>query len=259
MPRPHARPGSWHAAAWGGLISALTAVVTPLHAQCSSESGLESAPLLELYTSEGCSSCPPADRWLSSRVAADPSFTALAFHVDYWDRLGWPDRFARPEYTQRQYARVRAAGGRVSYTPQVMLPGKVQVDWRAGAADRLDRLPAVASLNMSVHSTGSVHEVRLDGVWLGAARHPDTELRVAAFADALHTEVQRGENAGRALRHDRVVLHLSEASVLPAQGAFALTTRVDADALAAKPSGWLAWIETRAALEVQQTLLLRCP
>ena len=124
MPRPHARPGSWHAAAWGGLISALTAVVTPLHAQCSSESGLESAPLLELYTSEGCSSCPPADRWLSSRVAADPSFTALAFHVDYWDRLGWKDPFSSDAATARQNAYAKAWGTRRLYTPQMVVNGR---------------------------------------------------------------------------------------------------------------------------------------
>lgn len=225
---------------------------------CSARSALSSPPLVELYTSEGCSSCPPADRWLSARVAADPGFTALAFHVDYWDRLGWPDRFARPEFTQRQYARVRAAGGRVSYTPQVMLPGRVQVDWRRGEADRIERLPSLANLNMSVHREDGGFRIDVDGAWLGAGSHPAVALHVAAFADAQATDVKRGENTGRTLRHDRVALYLSDAAELPARGTFNASNRVEASSLPANPTGWIAWLERRPTHEVLQTMLLRC-
>src|SRR5262245_59400524 len=73
---------------------------------CAAQSGPQTAALVELFTSEGCNSCPPADRWLSSTFREDAPARAipLAFHVDYWDRLGWKDRFATAEYTQRQYA-----------------------------------------------------------------------------------------------------------------------------------------------------------
>ena len=74
--------------------------------------------MVELYTSEGCSSCPPADRWLSA-LKDGPPVVALAFHVDYWDRLGWKDRNASPAYTRRQAAQQRFNGARFSYTPQV--------------------------------------------------------------------------------------------------------------------------------------------
>ncbi|MEO6030583.1 MAG: DUF1223 domain-containing protein, partial [Burkholderiaceae bacterium] len=82
----------------------------------------------ELYTSEGCSSCPGADRWLS-RLDPDAGLVALAFHVDYWDRLGWADRFASPRFTQRQAEQRISSGARFSYTPQVLLDGIDRKDW----------------------------------------------------------------------------------------------------------------------------------
>ena len=87
-------------------------VATPATgAACTARSGPQTVALVELYTSEGCDSCPPADRWLSSAFpvgAAGRNVAALAFHVDYWDRLGWKDRFAAPAFTARQYEGMRA-------------------------------------------------------------------------------------------------------------------------------------------------------
>ena len=96
-------------------------------ATCNAVSGASRNSLLELYTSEGCSSCPPADRWLS-HLPGDAGVVPLAFHVDYWDRLGWRDPFAQAAFSQRQRARNSGAGW--IYTPQVML------DYARGAADR---------------------------------------------------------------------------------------------------------------------------
>src|SRR5437879_6451117 len=78
---------------------------------CRVVSGATTVPLVELFTSEGCDSCPPADRWLSAnfpRTTDANGSLALAFHVDYWDRLGWIDRFGSPAWTERQYAAMRA-------------------------------------------------------------------------------------------------------------------------------------------------------
>ena len=96
------------------LLTLLVATVVQAQAagSCSARSGPSVAPVVELYTSEGCSSCPPADVWLS-RLKADPGVVALAFHVDYWDRLGWKDRFASPVYTQRQAQSQRSSGARM--------------------------------------------------------------------------------------------------------------------------------------------------
>ncbi|HKW85202.1 MAG TPA: DUF1223 domain-containing protein, partial [Burkholderiaceae bacterium] len=97
-------------------------------ASCSVRSGATVTPVVELFTSEGCNSCPPADRWMSA-LRAEPSVVGLAFHVDYWDRLGWKDRFANPAYTQRQMQTQSSSGARFSYTPQVLLDGADRKDW----------------------------------------------------------------------------------------------------------------------------------
>ena len=101
---------------------------------CKAGSGATAPVVVELYTSEGCSSCPPADRWLST-LKGRPDVLALAFHVDYWDRLGWPDRFATAEGTARQWALARRDGSPQVYTPQVRVNGR---DARTGT------LPAAA-------------------------------------------------------------------------------------------------------------------
>ena len=166
---------------------------------CSARSAAGITPVVELYTSEGCSSCPPADRWLS-RLKADPGVVALAFHVDYWDRLGWKDRFASPAYTQRQAQQQAGSGARFSYTPQVLLDGADRPDW--------PRLPAP----LTARSAAPV-EVQLvrDGnhfsatvVALGGA-----PARLAAYwavTEQGHVSaVKAGENEGATLRHDHVV------------------------------------------------------
>ena len=102
---------------------------------CRAESGAKLVPLVELYTSEGCDSCPAADRWLSMHFPAGRpgDAIALAFHVDYWDRLGWKDRFASPAYTARQSDAMRANRAKFVYTPQVVLQGRDFTGWRRGS------------------------------------------------------------------------------------------------------------------------------
>src|SRR5688572_7390063 len=106
----------------GALVAGLVACGPRLAAAadaCTAASPRTIVPVVELYTSEGCNSCPPADRWLSTLKAA-PDVVALAFHVDYWDRLGWKDRFASAAFTQRQANQQASTGARFSYTPQVI-------------------------------------------------------------------------------------------------------------------------------------------
>ncbi|MBN8509702.1 MAG: DUF1223 domain-containing protein [Burkholderiales bacterium] len=109
------------------LLLSIAALPLPAAAVTCERSAAARPPLVvELYTSEGCSSCPPADRWLSTLKGRE-DVLPLAFHVGYWDRLGWVDRFATQATTARQYALARALGASNVYTPQVVVQGR---DWR---------------------------------------------------------------------------------------------------------------------------------
>lgn len=183
-------------------------------AACSMTSGSGRVPLVELYTAEGCSECPAADRWLSSLALRPPDQrpVLLALHVDYWDDIGWPDPFAAPLHGRRQEARVLLAGKRVVVTPQVMMGRHVLVDWRdTGAFSRLlaaERfLPPGIDLSLDV--TRGQGELRVAiGAHTREASVSSSLLWLALYEDGLSRRVTGGENAGRWLRHDRVVRHL---------------------------------------------------
>ncbi|WP_298833237.1 thioredoxin family protein [uncultured Piscinibacter sp.] len=171
---------------------------------CSARSGDTVTPVIELYTSEGCSSCPPADRWLSTLQPGAPN-VALAFHVDYWDRLGWRDRFASPAFSRRQQAQRAVNGARVSYTPQVVVQGVDLPDWRG------IRLPVSNSAKAQVDITISGDGGRFDAI---VQARPGAPARLAAFwavsEDGHLSRVTAGENAGEKLAHDHVVRELHD-------------------------------------------------
>lgn len=183
-------------------------LLAPLAAAGTDSVRLESpgpkVTLLELYTSEGCSSCPPADRWISE-LRDDPRLwhevVPVAFHVDYWDYIGWPDRFASPAFgaRQREYARTR----RVStvYTPGFVLAGEEWRTWFFKPVLKIDNGEIAGKLTLVV-----------DGPQASMSFAPpvpvagDLDLHVAVLGFGLKTEVQAGENGGRTLEHDFVVL-----------------------------------------------------
>ncbi|MEO8537277.1 MAG: DUF1223 domain-containing protein [Betaproteobacteria bacterium] len=189
-----------------------------------SAAGATSRPLVELYTSEGCDSCPPADRWLAANfppLPADAQPVALAFHVDYWDRLGWADRFATPAYTERQYDGMRANRATFVYTPQVMVQGHDFGGWREADATRIvagARARPRASLSMDVVAGGSTIAVNVDAQLADAAAGDDARLFVAYTDSGLHSDVKAGENRGRRLAHDHVVRTLKRAPAPAAAG-----------------------------------------
>lgn len=171
----------------------------PAFSACLADSGERRQHLLELYTSEGCSSCPPADAYLSGLKQAKGVWP-LAFHVDYWNHLGWPDRFAKPEFSQRQRAGAERNGSRFVYTPQFLLDGR---DWRKGqdkapwqqaGGERADRL----TLKVELRDTG---RWAASGTWNGAS----ARVFLALHESNLASDIRAGENAGRRLRHDFVV------------------------------------------------------
>lgn len=168
------------------------------------ESAEQQTGLLEVYTSEGCSSCPPADRFVSSLVD-DPrvfeDFIPLAFHVDYWDYLGWSDRFAMASFSERQRAYARAGGVNTVYTPGFLYNGQ---EWRNFFGGDLTAFPAA--------SRPGVLRAELEGDQLAVEFMPSKPVdksltvHVAILGFGLETDVARGENHGRRLSHDFVVL-----------------------------------------------------
>lgn len=186
------------------LLLAVSSSIVPAQASpaCRASSGERIAPVVELYTSEGCSSCPPADRWLSM-LKRDPAVVALAFHVSYWDRLGWRDRFATSAFTRRQDAQRAVNGAPYNYTPQVVVQGVDRRDWAARPPPtRVDGRPVVA-ITLACEPGGVTARVdpragapaRLGGYW-------------AVTEDGHRSAVTAGENAGEQLRHDDVVREL---------------------------------------------------
>jgi len=167
---------------------------------CSAHSAATVPPVVELYTSEGCDSCPPADRWLS-KLKADPSVVALAFHVDYWDRLGWKDRFASAAFTARQAEQQASNGARFSYTPQVVVDGQDRKDWPGIATSLAANRPA-APVEVLLARDGD----RVTATVAATARSPRRLAAYWAVTEQGHsTAVKAGENRGVTLQHDFVV------------------------------------------------------
>jgi hypothetical protein len=178
--------------------------------------------LVELFTSQGCSSCPPADRLLAQ--LGDERVVALAFHVDYWNRLGWRDPFSSELWTRRQQAYAGALGhGRV-YTPQAVIDGRT--DAVGSEAQRVREAVAMARRRPAARiaiepapPSGARAPIRLAVTRPESLRDRRLDLMVAIYEDGLATAVASGENARRTLRNERVVRALVRALELPAGGA----------------------------------------
>ena len=205
-------------------------------AQCTAESAERRVALLELYTSEGCDSCPPADRWISAlppRGLDAERVVALGFHVDYWNYLGWNDPFAKPEYSARQRAASRRNKARVIYTPQLLLNGR---DFRRMAsrddiADRvysLNREKPVARIRLRLarESPGTLL-VHNTVVVPDAAERSAARAYLALYENHLATQVKAGENRGKQLRHDFVVRKLAGPYSIDSQGLAAISHRFE--------------------------------
>ncbi|MDP3085160.1 MAG: DUF1223 domain-containing protein [Rubrivivax sp.] len=181
------------------LLAGFTALGTPTIASadsCQARSTASAPTVVELYTSEGCSSCPPADRWLSS-LKGRPGVLALAYHVDYWDRLGWADRFASPAFTDRQRALARRSGSATVYTPQVVVDGR---DWRGWP--QLPRAGALSPIMLQMSRDGDVVRAEVAATASAPARLAGYW---AVLEDGHASKVRAGENDGKTLLHDHVV------------------------------------------------------
>jgi hypothetical protein len=188
------------------FIASFSFVLVAHGADFQFESGLQKTHLLELFTSEGCSSCPPAEAWLS-KLKKTPglwkNLVPLAFHVDYWDRLGWRDPFAAKEWTARQYEYSSRWNGDSVYTPGFVLDGR---EWQnSGVPSAAGE--AVGVLKISVEKENQQLLAEFRALKNNGKKY---DLHVACLGFALKTNVNSGENSGRKLQHDFVVLSLAK-------------------------------------------------
>ncbi|HJU21662.1 MAG TPA: DUF1223 domain-containing protein [Casimicrobiaceae bacterium] len=245
------------------VASAAFAMAAPVTAAdaCRAASGPLVSPLVELYTSEGCDSCPPAESWLSARFDKPGANSAIAleFHVDYWDGPTWRDRFATTQYTARQYESMRANGATFVYTPQVLLQGHDFGQWRGGDALAIDKAARTkAGATIAIDATPGERDLevharaRIDD--RSAAK--DAHLFVAYADNGLVSNVTGGENRGRKLVHDHVVRVLRDAGPAGGDG------NIDATFTLARPAergmrpALVAFVERESNGDVLQTLAL---
>ncbi|MFM0212986.1 DUF1223 domain-containing protein [Paraburkholderia sediminicola] len=188
-------------------------LATAAGAVCASHSPSHRVALVELYSSEGCSSCPPADNWLSQwkNSGATQSVVPLALHVDYWNSLGWTDRFSQHRFTERQQTLTDLAGGHTIYTPEVFVSGRELRSWsqRDSFQSRIGKViaePAQANvaLELKPQAKGAFN---VDAQFTSKAADTTGQLNayVAVYQNALNSQVRSGENSGATLHHERVV------------------------------------------------------
>jgi hypothetical protein len=199
------------------ILAGLSLTATAAHADyaTTADSAEQSTPIravIELFTSQGCSSCPPADALLQT-YATDPGVIALSLPVDYWDYLGWKDTFASARNTDRQRAYAKARGDGAIYTPQAVVNGsfhvngaqKAEIDNAIDITSKNSALPHVGirfwqeanTLNIITSAADAGQEVKEATVWLGVVQTAGT------------VDIQRGENAGQKLVYTNIVRDLT--------------------------------------------------
>lgn len=195
-----------------GAVLAVACQLGPSEARAASG---RAPVVVELFSSEGCSSCPPADVALARLVRDQPvpgaEVIALEMHVDYWNDLGWPDPFSSPAFTARQQAYARSFGKRGSYTPQAVVDGTAE---GIGSNDSGTRALVAAAARepkakIAIAIANGKATFSVSGLDASAAPGDDAELLFAITEEGLVTDVPRGENAGARLEHGPVVRALS--------------------------------------------------
>jgi len=189
---------------WSGTLGvcAIVAIIRPAHA--------DPRAVVELFTSQGCSSCPPADK-IIGELAKDPSVIALSMPIDYWDYLGWKDTLADARFSARQKAYSHARGDRDVYTPQAIINGSIHVigSDRAGIEGAIDNTRKTTSA-MSVPVTMSISGKQLN-VSVAASKAPTVahgEVWICSVSKAVPISIHRGENSGREITYHNVVRNL---------------------------------------------------
>ena len=191
------------------VVSAETGADGARRAERIARSGPERVPLLELYSSEGCDSCPPADAWFSrlkNNSGLWKRFVPLAFQVDYWDSLGWKDQLAKHEFADRQRAYARELASQQIYTPQLISDGRDWAGWRKG--DGPQDFPAGSGAGILEIVRSAPRSFKVTFSSSGGAQPTNLSLHFALLGIGVTHRVTSGENRGRELKHDFIVLDL---------------------------------------------------
>jgi hypothetical protein len=246
---------------------ATSGVAQAAGAMCTAHSPAHRVALVELYSSEGCNSCPPADHWLGQwkDSGAAQGIVPLALHVDYWNSLGWTDRFSQHRFTERQQTLTDLAGGHTIYTPEIFVSGRELRSWSQPESfdERIHKVtaePAQAdvALELAPPAQGT-NGFGVDARFTSkAATHDPLNAYVAVYENALTSQVRAGENNGATLHHERVVrqwigpVPLAEGSAqIRREIALDPADAADSHAQAGK-FGVVAFVENAATGEVLQ-------
>jgi hypothetical protein len=230
---------------------------------CAAKSGATTVALVELYTSEGCDSCPPADRWLSALPQAGfgpERVVPLSLHVDYWDYIGWKDPFAKPLFSARQREIAAVNRSRIVYTPQVVLAGRDYRGWPgrarfAEAVAAVNAAPPRAELGLELRDAAAgAMALRATASVPRREDREDAALFVAMYENGLANRVSSGENRGATLAHDYVVRDWSGPLELDGAGTASLSRTVGVQLVA--NGGVAAFVQRRRTGEVLQALAL---
>ncbi|HEY2000494.1 DUF1223 domain-containing protein [Paraburkholderia sp.] len=199
------------------LLAALatSGVAQAASSMCTAHSPAHRVALVELYSSEGCNSCPPADRWLGQwkdRGGAQ-GIVPLALHVDYWNSLGWTDRFSQHRFTERQQTLTDLAGAHTIYTPEVFVSGRELRGWSQaesfeGRVQQVTAQPAQAdvALELTAPATQGANGFGVAARFTSRVDAGEPlSAYLAVYENALSSEVRAGENRGATLHHERVV------------------------------------------------------
>jgi hypothetical protein len=170
----------------------------------AAQGAAEPVVVVELYTSQGCSSCPPADEFVAM-LAANPRILPLALHVDYWDYIGWADHFAQAAFTDRQRDYARAIGSRTIYTPQLIIGGADRIEGFApeDTADRLRaHLEASSAVVLTVTREGDTLVIRAEA---DPPLDEPVRVQLVRYKPEETVAIGRGENAGRTITYHNIV------------------------------------------------------
>jgi hypothetical protein len=215
------------------------------------ESGATQTTVIELFSSEGCSSCPPADAWMSQLKNSGElwkNIVPAVFHVDYWDGLGWSDRFAKAEFTQRQRTYAASWPTGAVYTPAFVVNGK---EWSGFFNREAPPKPRSEKVGILAVALKGDNEAVATFSPENSTRGP-LKLEVALLGTNLQSDVKRGENNGRKLHHDFVVLHLAKIDMVNEGNHWSGTVSLSTKAKTEKPAALAAWIkpgETAAPIQ----------